>query len=102
MERNWLKLCKAGKNDQAVNELYSPKIVSIEAGSGSPTMPRRMEGIEAIRGKAKWWFENHEIHKGDAAGPWPHDDRFIVRFTYDITPKTGPMKGKRNLVMDEA
>jgi hypothetical protein len=31
-----------------------------------------MKGIDAIRKKNQWWVENHEIHGGDALGPWPH------------------------------
>lgn len=92
-------LCREGKNMEAVDELYSPNIVSIEA-MGSPSMPARMEGIEAIRGKNDWWLKNHEIHSAEAEGPWPHGDRFIVRFKYDITGKAGPMAGKR-MTLDE-
>ncbi len=92
-------LCREGKNMEAVDELYSPNVVSIEA-MGSPSMPARMEGIEAIRGKNDWWLKNHEIHSAEAEGPWPHGDRFIVRFKYDITGKAGPMAGKR-MTLDE-
>src|SRR4051812_6716916 len=93
-------LCKEGKNLQAMDELYHPNIVSIEAG-GPPGSNPRSEGIAAIKGKSEWWVANHEIHSGKADGPWPHGDRFIVRFTYDITAKAGPFAGKR-FTMDEA
>jgi hypothetical protein len=89
-----VELCNAGKNEQAVEELYAPNIVSIETHS-MPNMPARMEGIEAIRKKNQWWFENHEIHSSSAKGPWPHGDRFIALFNIDVTAKTGPMAGKR-------
>jgi hypothetical protein len=94
-------LCKEGKNLEAIETLYSPDIVSIEAGTGSPTMPARMEGLPAILGKSKWWTENHTVHSGTANGPFPHGDRFVVFFSYDITPKTGPMANKR-FTMSEA
>lgn len=61
----------------------------------------RMEGIEAVKGKNDWWYANHEIHSAKAEGPWPHNDRFVVRFLYEVTPKQGPMAGKR-ITMDEA
>ena len=93
-------LCKAGKHMEAINTLYAPNIVSIEV-HGTPEMPARMEGIAAIRKKGEWWQNNHEVHGGDVQGPWPHGDKFIVRFSYDVTPKSGPMKGKR-MKMDEA
>ena|ERR1700742_1997991 len=89
-----VELCRQGKNVEAVEKLYSPAIVSIEA-TGSEAMPARMEGIEAIKGKNQWWIDNHEIHGGETEGPWPHGERFIVRFKYDVTAKAGPMAGKR-------
>ena len=64
-------------------------------------MPARMEGLEAIKGKAAWWEANHEVHKADIEGPYPHGDRFIVHFKYEVTGKAGAMAGKR-FVMDEA
>lgn len=94
-----VELCRQGKTMEAVNTLYSPKIVSLEVAD-NPSGPARMEGLEAIKGKNDWWIKNHEIHSGEAEGPWPHGDRFIVRFKYEVTPKTGPMAGKR-LSLDE-
>ena len=60
-----------------------------------PDMPARMEGLPAIKGKNDWWIKNHDVHSGEANGPWPHGDRFIVHFKYDVTSKAGPMAGKR-------
>ena len=95
-----VELCKQGKNAEAQATLYGDNIVSIEAG-GPPGQDRKSTGMAAIKAKGEWWMNNHEIHKAECSGPWPHDDRFIVRFTYEITPKVGPMAGKR-FVMDEA
>ena len=92
-------LCKEGKSMEAIESLYSPNIVSVEAMSG-PQMPQRMEGFAAIKGKNEWWYKNHTVHSGQVEGPWPHGDRFIVRFTYDVTANVGPMAGKR-MKMDE-
>jgi ketosteroid isomerase-like protein len=89
-----VELCRQGKNIEAVDTLYSPDIVSIE-GMSSPAMPARMEGIAAIKGKNQWWLDNHDVHSSETEGPWPHGDRFIVRFKYDVTAKAGPMAGKR-------
>ena len=94
-----VELCRQGKNMEAVDALYSPDIVSIEA-TGSPSMPARIEGLAAVKDKNDWWLKNHEIHSAEAEGPWPHGDRFIVRFKYDVTGKAGPMSGKR-VTLDE-
>lgn len=93
-------LCRQGKFMDAVDKLYSPDIVSIEV-QGGPSMPARVEGIKAVKGKGEWWEQNHEIHGVQVDGPWPHGDRFIVRFKLDVTGKSGPMAGKR-MTLDEA
>ncbi len=80
-------LCKEGTNQEAVETLYAEDIVSVEAAD-SPGFPRTMNGLAAIKGKNKWWAENHEIHGGDVEGPFPHgDDKFAVIFKYDVTMK---------------
>ena len=89
-----VSLCRENKNVEAVNTLYSPNIVSLEVTS-MPNMPARMEGIDAIRRKNQWWIDNHTIHGNAVSGPFPHGDRFIVHFKYDVTSKVGPMAGKR-------
>ncbi len=83
-----VQLCNDGKAQEAVDQLYSPDIVSIE-GQGTDEMPARMEGIEAIRKKSEWWFANHEIHSMQAIGPFcgHRDDQFVVQFEIDVTNK---------------
>ena len=95
-----VELCNQGQGLKAIDTLYSPNIVSIEAAE-HPPFPARMEGIKAIRGKSEWWYANHEVHKGEARGPWPSGDRFVVMFNYEVTPKIGPMAGQR-MAMEEA
>jgi hypothetical protein len=92
-------LCKQGKFKEATDTLYSPSIVSVEAGA-PPGQSARTEGLAAVKAKGEWWEKNHEVHSAEVAGPWPNGDRFIVRFTMDITPKAGPMANKR-MTMDE-
>jgi ketosteroid isomerase-like protein len=87
-------LCNEGRNMEAIETLYSPDIVSVEA-MGMPDMPAEMSGIAAIKGKNEWWYANHEVHSGAVDGPYPHRDRFAVKFQYDVTAKSGPMQGQR-------
>jgi len=85
-------LCRAGKNLDAVNKLYSPKVVSIEP-VGSPEMPAEMRGIDAIRKKNEWWYANNDIHSVEADGPFiGHGDQFAMHYTWDVTAK---QTGKR-------
>lgn len=81
-------LCQQGKGLEAIESFYDEKIVSIEA-EGSDELPARMEGIEAIRGKNNWWYDNHEIHSSTAAGPFcgSKEDQFAVLFEMDVTLK---------------
>ena len=58
-----------GKGLEAVDTLYDEKVVSIDA-QGSDELPQRMEGIQAVRGKSTWWYDNHEIHASSASGPY--------------------------------
>jgi hypothetical protein len=87
-------LCREGKNIEAVDTLLSADAESVEAMAG-PDMPQVAKGREAIRAKNEWWVNNHEIHSGEAKGPFPNGDRFAVIFTFDVTAKAGPMAGQR-------
>jgi hypothetical protein len=81
-----VELCRQGKNDEAVKTLFSADAVSVEAFApdGGPT---EVKGMEGILGKGKWWVENHEIHSAAVTGPWPHGNRFVAGFQYDVTNK---------------
>jgi ketosteroid isomerase-like protein len=80
-------LCRAGRNLDAVSRLYSPKIVSIEP-VGDESMPAEMNGIDAIKGKNEWWFENNEVHAAEVNGPFVGEGgQFAVHYSYDTTFK---------------
>ena len=91
-----VELCRQGKIKEAINTLFADEIVSVEAGA-PPGMEREARGIAALRAKSEWWLGNHEIHSAAVTGPWPHDDRFVVGFQYDITNKPSGQRVK----MDE-
>jgi len=95
-----VELCKEGKFMEAVDACYGEHAVSVEAFA-PPGQSPRCEGLKAIREKGEWWGKNHEVHSCEVWGPFPHGDRFIVRFKLDVTGKTGPMAGQR-MTMDEA
>ena len=91
-----IALCREGKNMEALDTLFANDVVSVEAG-GPPGMNREANGLAAVKGKGEWWIANHEVHSALITGPWPHDNRFIVGFKYDVTNKPS---GTR-MVMDE-
>ncbi|HVW29725.1 MAG TPA: nuclear transport factor 2 family protein [Polyangiaceae bacterium] len=94
--KKYVALCNEGKHEEILQNLFSKDVVSVEAGA-PPGQERTAKGLDAIRAKGKWWADNHIVHKAEHAGPYPNDDRFAVRFTYDITNKPS---GKR-FTMDE-
>jgi ketosteroid isomerase-like protein len=91
-------LCRAGRNLDAINTLYSPEIVSVES-MGNEEMPREMKGIDAIRQKNKWWIDNNEVHSADAEGPFVGEGKFAVHYTFDTTFKP---TGKRQQMEEMA
>jgi ketosteroid isomerase-like protein len=81
-----VEMCNSGKQEEAMEKLYSPDIVSVEAMS-MPNMPAELRGMEAVRAKGKWWSDNHTIHSSACKGPFPNGDRFACIFTFDVTNK---------------
>ena len=94
--RQLAELCRQGRNLDALDTLFADDLVSVEAGA-PPGMEREATGLAAVKAKATWWMENHEIHAASVTGPWPHDDKFILGFNYDVTHKPS---GQR-MQMDE-
>ena len=91
-----VELCRLGKNMEALSTLFADDVVSVEAAA-SPGMEREARGLAAVKAKGEWWLAKHEIHSAALTGPWPHGDRFIVGFQYDVTNKPSGQRMK----MDE-
>ena len=89
-----VELCRAGENIKAIDELYDANITSVEA-MGGPGFEQVQSGIDTVKGKNTWWMDNHEVHGVEIDGPYPHEDRFVIKMSYDITPKMGPKEGQR-------
>lgn len=81
-----VSLCKEGKFHEAMEELYSANIVSVEAFA-PPGQSRETNGIEGVRGKAKWWTDNHDVHSVVVEGPLVAGSIFAVTFKLDVTFK---------------
>lgn len=94
--RKLVELCQQGKDMEALDTLYAADVVSVEAVA-MPDGQQEMKGLVAVKGKNEWWRANHEVHSASVTGPWPHGDRFVVGFQFDVTNKPS---GKR-MNMDE-
>jgi len=86
-----VKLCSEGKFHEATDALYSPDIVSVEAGA-PPGGSRESKGIAAVKAKGEWWTANHEVHSAKVEGPLVAGSHFAVVFKMDVTFKP---QGKR-------
>jgi ketosteroid isomerase-like protein len=95
--KKYVELCSAHQNHTILETLFSPDVVSVEAGA-PPGASAETKGVKALAEKSKAWMENHEVHSSRVEGPWPHGDRFIVRFSYDVTNKPSG----RRFSMEEA
>jgi ketosteroid isomerase-like protein len=89
-------LCSQGKFMEAAKELYSPEIVSMEAGA-PPGQSRESKGIAAVQAKGEWWSTNHEVHSMSVEGPLVAGAFFTVVFKMDVTFKAQ----SRRFQMDE-
>jgi ketosteroid isomerase-like protein len=81
-----VELCRAGKYDQAQEELYADAAVSIEGdGQKAESIVR---GMAAIREKGKQWADNLvEVHGGSVSDPVIADGWFSVAMGLDATYK---------------
>ena len=86
-------LCRAGRNREAIEQLYADDAVSIEAMAGP--QGRETRGKQALLAGSDWFQAAFDIHDSTVQGPYPMDDKFICRMTIDCTGKEGPMAGKR-------
>ena len=94
--KRYVELCQAGKNDACIDELYAKDAVSVEAAA-TPGTERVVKGVDAIHAKSKSWRESNVVHGAEVSGPFPNDNRFAVRFSFDVTNKPSG----RRIKMDE-
>ena len=76
---------------EAINNYYSDGIVSVESVE-VPGMPAEMKGIEAIKGKNKWFFDNNELNGEEINGPFIGENQFAVEYKMDVTQKASGKK----------
>jgi hypothetical protein len=86
-----VEYCRKGEWMQAVDDLYSKDIVSVEPRE-MENMPAEMRGIDQVRGKTEWFEKNFEVHSAKVGGPFVARDTFVVQFDLDATEKAS---GKR-------
>jgi len=81
-----VRMCRENQFHQAMEALYAPDIVSVEAGA-PPGGSRESKGMDAVRAKGEWWATNHEVHSSTVEGPLVAGSHFAVTFKFDVTFK---------------
>jgi hypothetical protein len=84
--KSYVAFVKEGRREECLSTLFSPDAVSVEAVQ-LPGRERTVKGLDALRGKSSFFLANNDVHKAEIFGPYPHDDRFAVRFVFDLTFK---------------
>ena len=80
-----VELCRQGKNEDAINELYADNVVSREP-AGSPM--ELTEGKEAVLGKTQYWHSTvEEVHSGEVSDPIVSGNFFSCTMDMDVTYK---------------
>ena len=88
--------CKAGRAETTAMQdaIYATDATSTEA-MGPPGEDLVATGLDAIKAKGEWWYDNHDVHSMEVEGPFVNGDHFSVIFALDATAKAGPMEGQR-------
>jgi len=82
----YVALIREGRREECLSTLFRQDAVSVEAAE-LPGRERTVKGLDALRAKSKLFLDNNEVHKAELFGPYPRDDRFAVRFVFEVTFK---------------
>lgn len=81
----WVALVRANKDDEAVQELYSPEIESIENNSKQGTLETQ-KGFQGKEEKNKMWYDMvQEVHEVRVSDPIVSDRAFACSIFMDVT-----------------
>ncbi len=89
-----VELCAAGKNRDAIVELYADDARHVEAME-TPGNPRVLVGKAAILRKADHWEKTTTVHGATVGQPSVNGDQFVCAMTLDCTCAEGPFAGQR-------
>lgn len=92
-----VELCRAGKFDQAYDELFAEDAENIEMPTTADGPLGNAKGLDAIRRKGKAWEEGiEEMHGGSVGEPIVAGNWFALPMSMDVT-----FKGRGRMAMEE-
>lgn len=81
-----VQLCREGKYQECISELYSPDIVSIEPEGGS--WDTKVQGLDALAKKGQDWKNMvEEFHSGEISDPIVAENFFSLTMKSKVTMK---------------
>lgn len=89
-----VELCTAGKNLDAIKELYADNSRHVEV-MDAPWCPRTIEGKAKLLEKAEQFARNTTIHSASCGKPIVNGDQFVLPMSIDCTATEGPMANQR-------
>ncbi|HWB19517.1 MAG TPA: nuclear transport factor 2 family protein [Phycisphaerales bacterium] len=89
-----VELCRAGKNLDAIKDLYADNARQIESME-MPGCPRITEGKATLIQKAEKFGKTTTIHGSSYGKPLINGDQFVCEMSLDCTSNEGPMAGQR-------
>lgn len=96
-----VELVSAGKNLDAIKELYADNVRSIEAMEG-PGCPRITEGKANVIKAAEQFWKITTVHSASCGAPVVNGDQFVVPMGMDCTCSEGPMANQRMQMSETA
>lgn len=88
------ELVSAGKNLDAIKELYADNARHVEAME-SPGCSRVTEGRGTLLQKAEHFARTTQFHGATVSKPIINGDQFVCQMTLDCTSSEGPFAGQR-------
>jgi ketosteroid isomerase-like protein len=88
------ELCSAGKNLDAIKELYADNAKHVEVVD-APWCARIIEGKKTLLDKAEKFHKSTTVHGASIGKPLVNGDQFVVPMSLDCTSNEGPMAGQR-------
>jgi hypothetical protein len=90
-----VRLCRDGKNVDAINELYDEHVISLEP-EGAPMEQKTIGRDAVLAGTNRWFSSVEELHNVDISNPVVAGNFFACGMNIDAT-----YKGQGRNVMDE-
>lgn len=96
-----VELMSAGKNLDAIKELYADNARHVEV-MGGPGCDRILDGKPGLLDKAEKFAKTTTIHSASVGKPVVNGDQFILPMAIDCTANEGPMAGMRMNITETA